>query len=132
MGVTPGARIAAAIDILAAIEDGPLPADDVAADYFRRRRYIGAKDRAQIAAIVYGVLRHRAVIDWWIARGAGAIAPDARRRVIAALLLIDNQTPDDLAASFDGDRFRPAPLSPAEERLVRALHGRSLTHPEMS
>ena len=130
--MTPGARIAAAIDILAAIEGGPHPADDVAADYFRRRRYIGAKDRAQIAATVYGVLRHRAVIDWWIARGAGAIAPDARRRVIALLLLIDNQTPDDLAASFDGDRFRPAPLSPAEERLVRALHGRSLTHPEMS
>ena len=66
--MTPGARLAAAIDILAAIEDGERPADDVAADYFRRRRYIGAKDRAQIAAHVYVVLRHRATIDWWIAR----------------------------------------------------------------
>ena len=48
--VTPGARIAAAIDILAAIEAGQRPADDIAADYFRRRRYIGVKDRAQVAA----------------------------------------------------------------------------------
>jgi hypothetical protein len=30
--VTPGARIAAAIEILAATEDGARPADDVAAD----------------------------------------------------------------------------------------------------
>jgi len=176
--VTPGARIAAAIEILAAIDEGGRPADDIAADYFRRRRFIGAKDRVQVAAHVYAVLRHRAVLDWWIARASPAlpspapapapapaptlpspasgggsgrgpsgggsgrgpsgggssraeIAPNARGRVIAALLLIDKQTPDDVAASCDGGRFRPAALSPAEQRLARALAGRSLTHPEM-
>src|SRR6185503_18907431 len=66
--VTAGARVAAAIEIMAAIEEGGRPADDIAADYFRRRRYIGAKDRVQVSAHVYAVLRHRAVIDWWIAR----------------------------------------------------------------
>ena len=30
------------------------------ADYFRRRRYIGAKDRAQIGEHVYAVVRYRA------------------------------------------------------------------------
>src|SRR5690242_13379566 len=65
--MTPGACIAAAIDILAAIEPGERPADDIAAEYFRRRRYIGAKDRAHISGHVYGVLRHRAALDWWIA-----------------------------------------------------------------
>jgi len=50
--LTPGAQVAAAIDILAAIDTGERPADDVAADYFRRRRYIGAKDRAHIAGHV--------------------------------------------------------------------------------
>ena len=49
---------------------GRRPADDIAADYFRRRRYIGAKDRVQVAAHVYAVLRHRAVLDWWIARAS--------------------------------------------------------------
>ena len=143
--MTPGARIAAAIDILSAGEDGARPANGVAADYFRRRRYIGAKDRAQVSAHVYTVLRHRAVIDWWIARaGKGEIAAEARSRVIASLLLAPTLpspasgggsgrgwTADDIAANCDGDRFRPTPLTPAEERLARGLAGRSLTHPEM-
>jgi 16S rRNA (cytosine967-C5)-methyltransferase len=130
--MTPGARIAAAIDILAEIEQGERPADGIAADYFRRRRYIGAKDRVQVSAHVYAVLRHRAVIDWWIARASKAeMAPAARGRVIAALALIDKWTADDIAASFDGDRFRPTALSPPEQRLARGLAGRSLTHPEM-
>jgi 16S rRNA (cytosine967-C5)-methyltransferase len=130
--MTPGARIAAAIDILAVIDEGGRPADDIAADYFRRRRYIGAKDRVQVASHVYAVLRHRAVLDWWIARASkGEIAPGARSRVIAALLLIDKWPPEEVAASFDGGRFRPAALSPAETRLARALAGRTLTHPEM-
>jgi 16S rRNA (cytosine967-C5)-methyltransferase len=161
--LTPGGRIAAAIEILAAVEGGERPADDIAADYFRRRRYIGAKDRAQISAHVYAVLRHRAALNWWIARahagekrggpcegrdpsfkrlGEGKmdprlcgdpteVFPTARRRMIAALLLIDRRSLDDVAASFDGGRFRPAPLSAAEARLVHALVGRTLTHPEM-
>jgi 16S rRNA (cytosine967-C5)-methyltransferase len=131
--VTPGARVAAAIDILAAIDAGGRPADDIAAEYFRRRRYIGAKDRVQLAAHVYAALRHRAVLDWWIARASkDEVAPDARSRALAVLLLIDKWNPDDVVASFDGGRFRPAALSSAETRLARGLAGRTLTHPEMS
>ncbi|MGC2412462.1 MAG: rRNA cytosine-C5-methylase, partial [Stellaceae bacterium] len=130
--MTPGARIAAAVDILSAIDEGGRPADDIAADYFRRRRYIGAKDRAQVSTHVYRVLRHRAAIDWWIARAShGEIAEAARSRMIAALLLLDGGTPEGIAANFDGDRFRPAPLAPAEQSLARGLAGRTLTHPEM-
>ena len=121
--MTPGARIAAAIDILGrdrARAGGRR--DDIAADYFRRRRYIGAKDRVQVAAHVYAVLRHRAVLDWWIARASkDEIAPDARSRVIAALLLIDKWPPDDVAASFDGGRFRPAALSAGRSSGWRAV-----------
>jgi 16S rRNA (cytosine967-C5)-methyltransferase len=113
--MTPGARIAAAIDILSALEAGDRPApskpaDDIAADYFRRRRYIGAKDRAQVSAYVYAVLRHRAELDWWIDRASkDEIVPAARSRMLAALPLIDHWKPEDVAASCDGDRFRPVP-----------------------
>src|SRR5207249_12195193 len=100
-GVTPGARIAAAIDILSAIEGGERPADDIAADYFRRRRYIGAKDRVQVSTHVYAVLRHRAALDWWIARAShDEIAAAARSRAIAALLLVDGRTQDARVARF--------------------------------
>jgi 16S rRNA (cytosine967-C5)-methyltransferase len=130
--LTPGARVAAAIDILAASASGERPADDTAADYFRRRRYIGSKDRMQVSADVYGVLRHRAIIDWWIARASkDEVRPAARSRMIAVLTLVDGWKPEDIAASFDGGRFRPEALSAAEARLARGLAGRSLTHPDM-
>jgi 16S rRNA (cytosine967-C5)-methyltransferase len=127
--LTPGAQVAAAIDILAAIDTGGRPADDVAADYFRRRRYIGAKDRAHVAGHVYAVLRHRAALDWWIRRHPVDIGP--RSLALAALVLIEGWRPEAIASCCDGDRFRPAPLTQAEERLARGLATRTLHHPEM-
>jgi 16S rRNA (cytosine967-C5)-methyltransferase len=127
--LTPGAQVAAAIDVLALIDTGERPADDVAADYFRRRRYIGAKDRAHIAGHVYAVLRHRAGLDWWLQ--AHPVEIESRSRMLAALVLIEGRRPETIAACCDGDRFRPAPLSEAEERLVRGLATRTLRHPEM-
>jgi 16S rRNA (cytosine967-C5)-methyltransferase len=128
--LTPGAQLAAAIDILSAIDTGKHPADDIAAGYFRRRRYIGAKDRAGIGGHVYAVLRHRAALDWWLRKFNAEIGP--RSRLLAALMLIDGWRPEAIAAACDGGRFRPAPPTDAEERLLRALVGRTLHHPEMS
>jgi 16S rRNA (cytosine967-C5)-methyltransferase len=129
--VTPGAQIAAAIDILGDIEQGR-PADDAAAEYFRRRRYIGAKDRTQIAGHLYAVLRHRAAIDWWILRiGQGLVAAGARVRTLAALVLVEGWRPEAVARACDGERFRPARLGSAEEHLIYGLAGRTLRHPQM-
>jgi 16S rRNA (cytosine967-C5)-methyltransferase len=127
--LTPGARLTATIDILSAIDTSEHPADYIAADYFRQRRYIGAKDRASIAGHVYAVLRHRAVLDWWVQRQRVEIG--ARSRLLAALVLIEGWRPEAIASSCDGDRFRPEPLTSIEERLLRALVRRTLHHPEM-
>jgi 16S rRNA (cytosine967-C5)-methyltransferase len=127
--LTPGAQVAAAIDILTAIDTDDRPADDAAADYFRRRHYIGAKDRAHIAGHVYAVLRHRAALDWWIGKYEVDVGP--RCRVMAALVLIEGWRPETIVACCDGDRFRPARLGEAEDRLVRGLTARTLRHPEM-
>ena len=128
--MTPGAQVAAAIDILAAVDTGEHPADEVAADYFRRRRYIGAKDRAQIADHVYSVLRHRAALDWWSVKHAVEIG--SRTRVLAALVLAEGWRPESVAMCCDGERFRPAPLNEAEKRLVSNLARHTLHHPGMS
>jgi 16S rRNA (cytosine967-C5)-methyltransferase len=130
--VTPGARIAAAIDILAEIDDAARPADATAADYFRRRRYIGAKDRAAISTQVYAVLRHRSALDWWVAREGNGVGDRVRGRVIAALTLAEGHSADAVASSFDGGRFRPAILAPPEQTLAKRLAGRTLHHPAMS
>jgi 16S rRNA (cytosine967-C5)-methyltransferase len=127
--VIPGAQIAAAIEILTTIDKGDRPADDVAADYFRHRRYIGAKDRAQIAGHVYAVLRHRASLDWWLGKFDAEAGP--RSRVLASLILIAGWSAEAARAAFDGGRFQPPALAPAEKRLVRVLAGHTLRHPEM-
>jgi 16S rRNA (cytosine967-C5)-methyltransferase len=127
--VTPGAQVAAAVDILATVDTGEQPADEVAANYFRHRRYIGAKDRARIAGHVYSVLRHRAALDWWIGKHATDIGP--RSRVLAALVLTEDWRPEAVALCCDGDRFRPARLSQPEERLIHGLAKHTLRHPEM-
>ncbi|HEY3912792.1 MAG TPA: RsmB/NOP family class I SAM-dependent RNA methyltransferase [Stellaceae bacterium] len=130
--MTPGAQVAAAIEILAEIEAGPHPADDAASGYFRRRRYIGAKDRAQIAGHLYAVLRHRSTLDWWIWRlGRGTVESGARSRVLTGLVLAEGWRPEAVASCCDGDRFRPARLSPAEMRLIDSLGSRTLRHPQM-
>jgi len=130
--VTPGAQVQAAIDILAAIEGGGRPADDVAAVHFRRRRFIGAKDRGQIAGYVYAVLRHRAALDWWTLRlGQGGVEAGPRARVLIALGLIAGWPKERITTCCDGDRFRPAPATQAEDRLLRGLAGHTLRHPAM-
>lgn len=142
--MTPGARAQATIEILDAIAmAGPapqgagrgIPADAVVNGYVRSRRYIGSKDRQAITGLVYAVLRHRAQLDWWIGyarEGAhrGSFATDSRRRVIAALAILEERPPDDIAETFDGGKFRPAPLNQGERHLAQTLAGRSLEHPE--
>ena len=66
-GVTPAARIAAAIDLLEAIETARgKPADAVANDFFRARRFIGGGDRRAVSERVWRVLRTRRRLGWWL------------------------------------------------------------------
>src|ERR1051325_9043974 len=129
--MTPGARIAAAIELLAEIDARRGAADDIVGNYFRRHRFAGVKDRGAISEHIYAVLRQRAVLDWWIHRLGNGLPSDARRRPVTALLVVENWRPPDSGRACDGDRFRPAPLSPTERRLVEALAQHEPLHPEM-
>jgi len=129
--VTPGARVEAAIGLLADIDKATAPADDVVANWFRRHRFAGSSDRAAISAHIYAVLRHRAQLDWWIARAGKGLAADARRRLLAALALVEGWRAAQIRDACDGDRFRPAPLSEDENAMVSSLAGRQLAHQDM-
>src|SRR5262245_37564952 len=130
--MTPGARLQAAIELLAAIHGGSAPADRAAAAFFRGRRYIGGKDRRAVLDRTYAVLRRRAALDWWIARAApaGGLPDPERARMIAALALLEGWSSDRIASAFDGGQYRPARLEPAERALARALQGHNIDHPE--
>lgn len=127
--MTPGARVEAAIGLLEAIGAERAPADDVVAEYFRRHRFAGVKDRAAISKHIYGVLRRRGQIDWWLEHQGAS--PDARHRLLAELALFEEWNPEAIARACDGDRFRPRALDEGERALVDALAGAKPQHRDM-
>lgn len=127
--MTPGARVEAAIGLLDAIGAERAPADDIVAEYFRRHRFAGVKDRAAISRHIYGVLRHRGQIDWWLERCAMPV--DARSRLLAELALFEEWNAGAIARACDGDRFRPHRLDDNEQKLVQMLDGAKPQHREM-
>ncbi|MGB7697820.1 MAG: MFS transporter, partial [Methylovirgula sp.] len=62
--MTPAARVAAAIEILADIETRHRPASDALKDWGLAHRFAGSKDRAALATFVYDALRCRASAAW--------------------------------------------------------------------
>ena len=126
--MTPAARLQAVIELLAEIEAQPRPADAVASEFFRKRRFIGSKDRVAVAESVYGVLRHWGRLCWWLDRAKHE--RDARAFAIAELVLSDRLKEQDVETLFSGGKYAPWPLSDTERALVRALETHTLDHPQ--
>lgn len=104
--MTPGARVAAAMEILdliiaAARDNGP-SADRIVADYFKTRRYAGSKDRRAVRELT-----------WEAVRRFGN-RPDSARAVMAAMA--DDVA--ELAALFTGEGHAQPPITPEEPRAT--------------
>ena len=127
--MTPPARLAATIDLLAAIEAAPRrPADAVANSFFRERRYIGGGDRRDISDQVWFALRHWRRLEWWLQRGEGRATA---RLLPAAAAILEGRPVESLQRAYSGGRYAPDTLEPAELRVLRALEGHTIEHPEM-
>jgi 16S rRNA (cytosine967-C5)-methyltransferase len=127
--VTPAARLAAAIELLTDVETlSHRPADAVANDFFRARRFIGSGDRRAVSDRVWRVLRTRRRLTWWLDR-AGT-APTARM-LVAASLLLEGWTAAGVAQSYSGGQYGPPPMLQQEAAAAAALEGHTLDHPEM-
>lgn len=133
--MTPGARVAATIELLDEIVSHSLlgergrPADLVANAYFRARRFIGGGDRRAVSDRVWSILRRYGQLAWWLERTRH---PDrgARAIVAADLMLVEGLDMAGLEAMFDGGTYRPSRLDEAEYRALRQMEGHSLPHPE--
>lgn len=60
----PGARQAAAIEILVSLESQRRPAADLLKDWMQSHRFAGSKDRAEVGDLVFGALRWRQSSAW--------------------------------------------------------------------
>ena len=128
--VLPSARVTATIELLEKTATSRIPMDSATGDYMRNRRYIGSKDRAEIAARLYAMARARARLSWWI-NDHLKIEDNTRHRVIVWLAAGEGLNAERIDTLFDGTPYGPAPLSDYERGLAARVAGQSLDHPDM-
>ena len=127
--MTPAARLAAAIELLTEVAAFPRrPADAVANDFFRARRFIGSGDRRAVSDRGWRVLRSRRRLSWWLDRAGTAPPP---RMLVAASLLLEGWTVAGVRQSYSGGQYGPAPMLAEEIAAAEQLAGHSLDHPAM-
>ena len=123
--MTPAARIEAAIALLEAIDAAPArPADAVANDFFRERRFIGGGDRRAVSDRAWRVLRAWRRLSWWVPKATP-------RLLVAASLLTEAWSLSGVAETYSGARFAPGGLERNEYNALRRVEGQTLDHPDM-
>lgn len=115
--MTPGGRIAAAIEVLAEMESHHRPATEALRDWGRTHRFAGSGDRAAIGNLVFDALRHKASAQWVLD------GDSARSAVLGTLGVHWGKSAEALGKWFEGDRHAPQLLSAAE---AGALQNRKL------
>jgi 16S rRNA (cytosine967-C5)-methyltransferase len=112
--MTPSARLAAAIEVIAAIESERRPAADALKAWGLAHRFAGSGDRAAIAGLVYDALRRRS-------SSAYLMGADTPRAILLGMLKrergLDTEAITRLA---DGSRFAPEPLTDEERQRLDA------------
>src|SRR5215475_7253346 len=106
--MTPAARLAAAVEVLAEIEERRRPAADTLKDWGIAHRFAGSGDRAAIAGLVYDALRRRASSAWLMGEET------ARAIVLGMLRLERGHDAAAVAKLADGSRFAPEELNESE------------------
>jgi 16S rRNA (cytosine967-C5)-methyltransferase len=106
--MTPGARVAAAIEALDDIVARRRPAQDALKDWGLAHRFAGSKDRAAISGLVFDALRRKASAAW--------IMQDETSRaiVLGALRLQRGLSFEEIGSLCSGEGHSPPPLSDSE------------------
>ncbi len=110
--MTPAARLSAAIEVLAAIDDQRIPAAKALKEWGVTHRFAGSGDRAAISGLIYDVLRRRASSAWIM----GEETP--RARLLGMLKIERGLGVDAVAALCDGSRFAPGGLTDRERTAL--------------
>ncbi len=117
--MTPGARLAAAAEVLDQVLQGRSAADRALQAWGRAHRFAGSKDRAAIAERAYAVLRRLGECE------AVAGKRDARGLVLASLVVCDHLPVSEVARlAVDGTHAPGALTRQEESRLAAHVPGK--------
>ncbi len=113
--MTPAARLAAAMEVLGAIEARYRPVAQALSDWGVAHRFAGSKDRAAIGNLAYDALRWRASTAW-------AMGDDTPRALVLGVVgLRWGFGVERLAAMLAGDPHAPPPLTESEAARMTAF-----------
>lgn len=104
-------RVQAVIETITEIFKDKLPADIVLEQYFKQRRYIGAKDRRYISDLTWNIIRQRMHLQEMLGKQSSP-------RLFVALML-KNQ---DLDLLFNGEAYAPPALENNEKHLLEEAY----------
>lgn len=110
-------RIETTLQILSAIERAKIPMDLVIGDFLNSRRFIGSKDRADIANRIYDMVRHTARLTWWT--NFLGIESTPRNRMLIWLSLVEDKAR--VREMFSGEKYAPDSLEDTELELLQKL-----------
>jgi 16S rRNA (cytosine967-C5)-methyltransferase len=106
--MTPGARLAAAIEVLSDIDARRRPANDALKDWGLSHRFAGSGDRAAIAGLVYDALRRRA-------SSAYLMGEETPRAILLGMFKRERGLDTDAIVRLaDGSRYAPPALTEQE------------------
>lgn len=111
--MTPSARLAAAIEVLAEILTRHRPASQALADWGKAHRFAGSGDRSVIGTLVYDVLRRKSSLAW-------QIGDDTPRALVLSYASIATGSRDSAERLFSGENFAPARLTQDERARIAA------------
>lgn len=123
----PNARTQTVIDFITLADHTKKPADSLISGEFRQKRYIGSKDRADIANRFYRILRSHARLIWWLQKMS--FSPTPRMRVMLDVLFNDGQ--DAVLSFFNGEIYAPEMISDSEKLLLDKMANETLNHKDM-
>lgn len=124
------AQVQATIDLLETISETGAPADVTANQFFRRRRYIGAKDRKAISELTYKLLRNRDKLEWWVQK-LQMSQSSYRTHVLFGLIFFDEIEESNFERIFTGHKYQPEVLSEQEKICIDLIKGQQIDHPDM-
>ena len=111
----PGARIAAAIEIIDDMVKHHRPVATALADWGKAHRFAGSGDRNVIGHLVYDGLRHKAA-------SAHIMSSESSRALVIGGMRLQGTTADEIAKMCTGQDHTPDPLSDDELSRLDAAH----------
>ena len=125
----PASRINATIEILESTHIARVPLNKCVGDYMRTRRYIGSKDRSNVAERIYAMTRAHARLGWWLEHTKTEDTP--RNRVIAWTALGEGADEKRVHDLFDGSQYAPETLNEDEQAFLGKIARQPLERKDM-